>query len=167
MIGKRKLAKVTTTFDHLKTLRHAHLQTFYGSLLCRYSPSVFPFSSNSKLIKSSADGYTLIILKASPLPSQQTLEDLLLACGELRPDRAISYFTQLTAAVEFIHSSNVVHKGLRAKSVLVGMVEKGRSRGGGEVEVKLSEVGWRQSLVDLNKSDPWVVNTDEERPDPW
>lgn len=107
-------------------------------------------------------------MKASPLPSQQTLEDLLLACGELRPDRAISYFTQLVSAVDYIHSSNVVHKGLRAKSVLIGMIEKGKSKTiGSDVEIKLSEVGWRQMLVDLNKSDPWVVNADEERPDSW
>lgn len=47
------------------------------------------------------------------------------------------------------------------------MVEKGRSKSLGDVEVRLSEVGWRQMLVDLNKSDPWVLNADEERPDAW
>lgn len=163
------MTKVTAALDHLRTLRHTHLQTFYGSLLCRYSPSTFPFApdSNSKPIRTTIDGYTLIILKAAPLPAEQTLDDLLLACGELRPDRAINYFTQLVSAIEFIHSSNVVHKGLRAKSVLIGMVEKGRSKSTGDVEVRLSEVGWRQMLVDLNKSDPWVLNADEERPDAW
>lgn len=38
----------------------------------------------------------------------------------------------------------------------------------GTVGVKLGEVAWFQRLVDLNKSDPWVVPVgEEEMPDSW
>ena len=62
----------------------------------------------------------------------------------------MGYFAQVVGAVEYLHEANVVHRAIRPRSVFVGS-EKGT------VGVKLGEVAWFQRLVDLNKSDPWVV----------
>lgn len=146
--------KVEQDLELVRNIRHAHLSAVYGSLLTRYAPSI----DNRTL-----DGYTLVVL-VEPIRSQ-TLQDLLSACGELRPDRAITYLLQLAGAVESIHNANIVHGGIRPQMIFVGG-EKGKSA---EVGIKLSGASWYQRLVNLNKSDPWSSSTvlEEELPDSW
>lgn len=96
----------------------------------------------------------------------QNLEDLLIAVGELRPDRALDYFGQILKVVEYLHAHNVVHRALRAKLVFV---ETSRSAGGDEhAGLRLAGVGWYRRLIDLNKAEPWLQQPPkEELPDAW
>lgn len=147
-------------------LRHPNIQAIYGSYLYRYTPPPNNFSSPTTLQprRKFNEGHTLIIVTAPPLLSQQTLESLLLASGELRTDKALQYFTQLVAGVEYLHGANCVVRKLRCGGVLIGNAVGGEK---GEMEVRLGEVVWRQMLVDLNKAENWVPNMDEEREDGW
>lgn len=85
--------------------------------------------------------------------------NLLSTIGELRPDRAIAYFTQLASAVEGLHAANVVHRAIRPRSVWVGKVGIG---------VKLGNAAWYQRIIDLHKAEPWLVGSaDDELPEAW
>lgn len=107
------------------------------------------------------EGWTLLVLTETI--RSQTLEELLHSCGELRTDKAVGYLGSLAQAVEFLHGSNVVHRGLRPRSVFMGTSGKKGDRDG----IKVGEAAWWQRLVDLNKSDPWVLGGEGELPDPW
>ena len=146
------MLKVTDSIHQVCAIHHPNLCTLHGSLLARYNPT-----SN---VDSSSEGYTLTVL-TDPIRTQ-TLQDLLSACGELRPDRAIKYLTKLLGAIERIHKDNIVHGGLRPKMIFVG-----GGKGEEETLVKLSGTAWYQRLVDLNKSNPWVWMAEDELPDSW
>lgn len=143
----------------MRNIRHSHIATVYGSLLTRYSPPSIGASH-------SLDGYTLVVL-VEPHRTQTSLEDLLLACGELRADRAISYLIQILSALESIHSAHIIHGRILPKMIFVGS-DKGKGKEALAVGVKLAGVSWYQRLINLNKSDPWSpVNQDDEPPDSW
>ena len=152
LAGKRKLLKITSTIQQVCSIRHPNLITVHGSLLARYNP---PPNADP-----SSEGYTITVL-TEPIRTQ-TLQDLLSACGELRPERAIQYLTKLLGAIERIHKDNIVHAGLRPKMILIG---GGKSEE--ETVVKLAGVAWYQRLVDLNKSNPWIWMAEDELPDSW
>ena len=147
---------MTTDLDRVALLRHAHLLPLLGSHLSRYSPSFLPPSPFSTASTRHTQGHTLTVLS---LPtSAPTLHAVLLAAGELRTDRAFTLLTQIVAGLEYLHSVGLVHRALRPAAVLVGV--------GGEV--RLQDVAWWQRLVDLNRSEPWVLHSrEEDLPDPW
>lgn len=130
----------------MRTIQHPHLSTLYGSLLSRYSPSA-PQALP-------AEGLTLTVLVETI--RSQTLQDLLLACGELRSDRALHYLTMLLGALEALHREDIAHGGIQAKMIFIG-----------PEGCKLSGGSWYQRLVNLNKSNPWTSMLEEELADPW
>lgn len=129
----------------------------HGYLLTPYNPAFFPPWSWSKSTTRSTSGFTLIVL-TDPV-NAPTLESLLSMYGELRFDRALPFFSQLVNAVEFLHSNNVIHRGIKPRAIWMGGADGG--------EIKLADAAWRQRLVDLNKADQWVVAPTERRPDSW
>ncbi|KAK4057521.1 eukaryotic translation initiation factor 2-alpha kinase [Microbotryomycetes sp. JL221] len=153
--GKRKVAKVQTDLDRVRRLRHPHLTVLYGYRLARFTSTFFPANPQSRLAVRSGDGWTLVIV--SETSQGQSLKDLLTTVGEIKSDRALSYFTQIVAAVECLHSANIVHKAIRPRAITIG-------REG----IKLGEASWFQRIVDLNKAEPWVhANTEDDCPEAW
>ncbi|GAA5975630.1 hypothetical protein JCM11641_003551 [Rhodosporidiobolus odoratus] len=164
--GKRKLGKIEADFDRTLALRHPHLLSLLGYRIVRYNPAFFPPNPSSQPAARSGEGWSILIL-TSPLTRSQSLEDLLSTVGELRTDRALTYFTELVSAVEHLHSQNVVHRGIKLRSVFV--TSEKQSEGSGEkAGVRLVGAGWSRRLMDLNKAEAWVVQpADEELPDSW
>ncbi|KAK4052686.1 eukaryotic translation initiation factor 2-alpha kinase [Microbotryomycetes sp. JL201] len=154
--GKRKVVKIQTDLDRLRKLRHAHLTSLFGYRLTRFTSTFFPANPAARLAVRSGDGWTLIVLSEPP-GNSQSLKDLLSTVGEIKTEKALAYFIQMVAAVEYLHTANVVHKAIRPRAVMIG-------RAG----AKLSEAGWFQRLVDLNKAEPWVHATGEDDyPESW
>ncbi|KAM0786774.1 hypothetical protein ACM66B_002209 [Microbotryomycetes sp. NB124-2] len=154
--GKRKVAKVQTDLDRLRKLRHPHLTSLYGYRLARFTSTFFPANPAARLAVRSGDGWTLIVVSESSSNSQ-TLKDLLSAVGEIKTERALAYFTQVVAAVECLHASNIVHKAVKPRAITIG-----------KAGAKLSEAGWFQRIVDLNKAEPWVhASTEDDCPESW
>ncbi|GAA5826004.1 hypothetical protein JCM11251_000087 [Rhodosporidiobolus azoricus] len=157
--GKRKIGKVETDLDRIHSLRHPHLLSLFGWRVVRFNPNFFPPNPYNQILTRTGDGYSIFVVTA-PIRSQ-SLEDLLNTVGELRTDRALAYFAQLVAAVEYLHSNLVVHRAIKLRSVFV-------SSGKGREGVKLVGAGWSRRLIDLNKAEAWVVQPqDEELPDAW
>lgn len=105
----------------------------------------------------SSEGWSLIVL--SEACQGQSLENALSTVGELRTDRALTYFTQLVSAVECLHSANIVHRAIRPRAISLGKTGVG---------VKLGEAAWFQRLVGLNKAEQWVLPPiDGDPPHPW
>lgn len=147
---------MTSDLDRVVALRHQHLVPLLGSHLARYSPSFLPAPTSTTPSTRHTQGHTLVVLSAPS--SAPDLTSILLACGELRPDRALVILAQVVAAVEYLHSVGLVHRAIGPRTVLVGKA--------GEVQVR--DVAWWQRLVDLNKSEPWVVHSPEDDlPDAW
>jgi len=151
------LHKVEADIDRVRRLRHPNVLALHGYLLTPYNPAFFPPWSWTKSTTRSTSGFTLIVL-TDPV-NAPTLESLLSMYGELRFDRALPFFSQLVNAVEFLHSNNVIHRGIKPRAIWMGGADGG--------EIKLADAAWRQRLVDLNKADPWVVAPIERRPDSW
>ncbi|GAA5921698.1 hypothetical protein JCM1841_007094 [Sporobolomyces salmonicolor] len=172
--GKRKVGKLEADLDRTHALQHPNILSHSGYRLVRYTPTFFPPNPYSQPTSRSSSGWSLVVLTDLVLSSQtQTLEDLLATVGELRVDRALTYFGQLVSAVESLHSYHVVHRAIRPKTVFV-MSEKAKARevlqgeSGGAASVKLGGAGWYRRLIDLNKAEPWVVQPPEEDlPEPW
>ncbi|GJN93481.1 hypothetical protein Rhopal_006538-T1 [Rhodotorula paludigena] len=164
--GKRKLGKIEADLDRIHALQHPHLHPVSAYRIVRYSPSFFPPNPQAQRAIRSGEGWTVLI--AVPPIRAQSLDDLLSTVGELRPDRALTYFTQLVSAVEHLHLHNVVHRAIRPKAIYVAS-EKGRASEGGEAGgVRLSGAGWYRRLIDLNKAEPWLIQpADEELPESW
>ncbi|ORY86753.1 kinase-like domain-containing protein [Leucosporidium creatinivorum] len=155
--GKRKVGKIESDLDRVRAIRHPHILSLYGSRLTRYTSSFFPGNPHAHPAIRSTEGWSLIVL--SEVNPGQSLEDLLGTIGELRPERAITYFTQLVSAVECLHAANIIHKSIKPRAVSLGKTGVG---------VKLGEVAWFQRLVDLNKAEQWVVpSLDHDLPDSW
>lgn len=163
-IGKRKISKIEADLDRIRPLQHPNFFSMDGYRVVRFMPAYFPPNPAAKLTVRAGEGWTVIIL--GPPCRAQTLEDLLVAAGELRPDRALEYFKQILKAVEYLHSHNVVHRALRLKLVFV---EPSRSSAGDESScVRLAGAGWYRRLIDLNKAEPWIQQPPkEELPDTW
>ncbi|BGP42493.1 eukaryotic translation initiation factor 2-alpha kinase [Rhodotorula kratochvilovae] len=164
--GRRKLSKIEADLDRIHAIQHPHILPVTAYRIVRYSPSFFPPNPQAQRAIRSGEGWTVLI--ATPPIRSQTLEDLLSTVGELRPDRALSYFTQLVSAVEHLHLHNIVHRAIRPKAVFVSS-QKSRADESGEAGgVKLSGAGWYRRLIDLNKAEPWLVQPGEDDlPDSW
>ncbi|KAM0750676.1 Serine/threonine-protein kinase [Meredithblackwellia eburnea MCA 4105] len=159
--GKRKLNKVLTDLERSQALPpHGHLVPLLGSHLALYSPTFLPSPFPQRPLRH-GDGYTLVVLSLPPRNSQ-SLQSLLLACGELRTDKALVILSQVVTAVDYLHQHQIVHKSIRPTNVLIG-------GGGASVEVGIQGAAWWQRLVDLNKSDPWASQSgaEEEFPESW
>ncbi|GAA6036515.1 hypothetical protein JCM8097_003543 [Rhodosporidiobolus ruineniae] len=159
--GKRKLGKVETDLDRIANLRHPHLLSLLGYRIVRHNPPFFPQNPFATPATRSGEGWSVLIVTS---PTSQTLEDLLNTVGELRTDRALAYFTQLVSALEYLHSQNVVHRGIKLRNIFVTS-EKAKATGtGDQAGVKLSGAGWCRRLIDLNKAEAWMVQPPEEDP---
>lgn len=155
--GKRKVGKIESDLDRVRAIRHPHLLSLYGARLTRYTSAFFPVNPYSHPAIRSTEGWSLIVL--SETNPGQSLEDLLGTIGELRPERAITYFAQLVSAVECLHTANIIHKAIKPRAISLGKTGVG---------VKLGEVAWFQRLVDLNKAEQWVMPPlDHDLPDSW
>ncbi|GAA5860143.1 hypothetical protein JCM8547_009200 [Rhodosporidiobolus lusitaniae] len=164
--GKRKLGKVEADLDRIHQLRHPHLLSLLGYRIVRHNPSYFVPNPFSQRATRSGEGWSVFIVTA-PIRSQ-SLEDLLTTVGELRFDRALAYFSQLVAAVEFLHSRNVVHRAIKLRNIFVTSEKAKATTGGEQAGVKLAGAGWYRRLIDLNKAEAFVVQPqDEELPDGW
>lgn len=132
--------------------------------MVRHLPAYFPANPAVRLTSRSGEGWTALIL--GPPCRAHTLDDLLQAVGDLRPDRALEYFAQLVKVVEYLHSNNVVHRAIRPKLVFV---EGGKAAGGDDpVGLRLVGAGWYRRLIDLNKAEPWLQQPSrEELPEAW
>lgn len=163
--GKRKVAKLEADLDRTFHLSHPRLLPTLGYRVVRYMPGFFPL--NPSLLPSirAGEGWTLLVV--TPPNRSQSLDELLSTVGELRPDRALAYFGQLVAAVESLHSHNVVHRAVRPKTIFVTS-EKSRSDSSESAGVKLAGAGWYRRLLDLNRAEPWLQQpAEEELPDGW
>jgi translation initiation factor 2-alpha kinase 4 len=164
--GKRKLGKIETDLDRIHSLRHPHLLSLLGYRIVRHNPPFFPQNPFATRATRSGEGWSLFII-ASPLRSN-SLEDLLATVGELRTDRALAYFTQLVAALEYLHSQNVVHRGIKLRNIFVTNEKSKATAAGDQAGVKLAGAGWYRRLIDLNKAEAWVIQPqDEELPESW
>ncbi|GAA6058806.1 hypothetical protein JCM10212_001922 [Sporobolomyces blumeae] len=170
--GKRKVGKLEVDIDRTNMVTHPNVLTPIGYRLVRHTPGFLPPNSHSKPTVRTTDGWSLIVLSRIVLSSHtQSLEDLLSTVGELRLDRAVSYFTQLVEAVECLHAHHVVHRAIRAKVVFV-TTDKAKLRetdgDASSVSVRIGGAGWYRRLIDLNKAEPWLVQpADEDPPDAW
>ncbi|GAA6018919.1 hypothetical protein JCM10207_009197 [Rhodosporidiobolus poonsookiae] len=164
--GKRKLGKVEGDLDRIHALRHPHLLSLFGYRIVRHNPPFFPFNTFSHPATRSGEGWSILIV-TSPIRSQ-SLEDLLATVGELRSDRALAYFTQLVAAVEYLHTHNVVHRAIKLRNIFVSSEKAKASPTGEQAGVRLAGAGWYRRLIDLNKAEAFVLQpSDEDLPDAW
>ncbi|GAA5862450.1 hypothetical protein JCM3774_002522 [Rhodotorula dairenensis] len=156
--GKRKISKIEADLDRIRPLHHPNFFSMDGYRVVRFTPAYFPPNPAAKVTVRAGEGWTVIIL--GPPCRAQTLEDLLIAAGELRPDRALEYFGQLLKVVEYLHSHNVVHRALRLKLIFV---ETSKSSAGDEYSnIRLAGAGWYRRLIDLNKAEPWLQQPPKE-----
>ncbi|BGP13397.1 hypothetical protein JCM10213_008556 [Rhodosporidiobolus nylandii] len=164
--GKRKMGKVEADCDRQADLRHPHLLSLLGYRIVRYNPPFFPQNTFAQPATRHGEGWSILIV-TSPIRSQ-SLEDLLATVGELRADRALAYFAQLISALEHLHSHNVVHRGIKLRTIFVANEKAKAAAPGDQAGVKLAGAGWYRRLIDLNKAEAWVVQPqDEELPDAW
>lgn len=153
--GKRKLVKVEGDIERVRALRHPNIVSLHGGLLTRYLPALDPLRYDSP----HRTGWTLTCVTEAT--SNQTLEDLLNACGDLRIPRAMGYFYQLALAIEAMHAVHIVHRAIQPRLILVSASAAG-------TEIKLAGACWYQRLVDTNKADAWRdVPHERPLPDAW
>ncbi|KAF8124132.1 kinase-like domain-containing protein [Boletus edulis] len=148
--GKRKLAQLEAEIQRLMKVHHPNLLSVLAVKL------LFPHIGPPRLA---------ILSEQRPA---LTLQDVLEDCDSLREDRAADYLAQILSALNAVHSSDLVHRGLDTTCIFLATREnKSHTK-----LVKVGKVGYHARLKDLHKSNPFSsgsppVNDEYPMPDPW
>ncbi|KAF9218926.1 Serine/threonine-protein kinase [Gyrodon lividus] len=148
--GRKKLGQLEAEIQRLMNVHHPNLLSVFAVKL------YFPHLGPPRL--------TILSEQRPALTLQDVLED----CDRLREDRASDYLGQILSALNAVHSSDLVHRGLNTTCVFLATREN-RSH---SKLVKIGKVGYHARLKDLHKSNPFApglafTNDQSAIPDAW
>ncbi|KAG8220630.1 kinase-like domain-containing protein [Butyriboletus roseoflavus] len=148
--GRRKLSQLEAEVQRLMNVHHPNLLTVLAVKLS------FPHLGPPRL--------TILSEQRPAL----TLQDLLEDCDSLREDRVSEYLAQILSALNAVHSSDLVHRGLDTKCIFLATRE---NRSHCKL-VKVGKVGFHVRLKDLHRSNPFpsglaLINDECSIPDAW
>jgi translation initiation factor 2-alpha kinase 4 len=135
--GQRKLEQLEEDIQDLLQLRHANVLVIYGY--------------EKRPVKDMISQGWRLSLVTEPL-LRSTLHELLEDVGELKLQRALPYFKEIAAGIEFLHASHTAHRSVDVHNVHIGRSDTG------ELMVKLSAASWLRYLLDMNRSNSFLPN---------
>ena len=166
--GRKKLRQVEQEIRKLTNIRHPKLLSIFAVKL------VLPVGRGNGV------GQLMILSERAP---SLTLHELLEDCDNLREERAVvripyfpqyisdrsqDYLTQILTALQAIHLSDIVHRGISAHNIALASSSTGNGK-----TVKLLKTAYHVHLLDLHRSNSFGPSTppplvDElQLPDGW
>lgn len=135
--GRKKLKQLEAEIQRLTTIQHANVIGVFAV----------------KLTIPHSNGPSQLMILSEPAPAL-TLQDVLEDCQFLREDRASEYLAQILAGLNAIHASDLVHRGITARSI--GLTSGDRTSQ--SKQIKLGRVAFPTRLLDLHRSNPFGTN---------
>ncbi|KAF8148631.1 kinase-like domain-containing protein [Crassisporium funariophilum] len=135
--GRKKLKQVEQEIQKLTTLRHPKLLSVYAVKLS------MPHSSGPP---------QLMVLTEQP--PALSLHDVLEDCDALREDRVSDYLGQILTALNAIHISDLVHRGINARCIGLATRENSQPK-----VVKIGKAAYHTRLLDLHRSNSFGPHT--------
>ncbi|KAF9527861.1 other/PEK/GCN2 protein kinase [Crepidotus variabilis] len=135
--GKKKISQVEQEVKSLINIRHPKLLSVYAVKLVSppHSPPVL-----------------MVLTEQTPA---LTLHDVLEDCEYLREDRASDYAGQILAALNAVHLSGLVHRGITTRCV--GLTSKDNPSQ--PKMIKLCKAAFHTRLLDLHRSNSFGAHT--------
>ncbi|KAH9487410.1 eIF-2-alpha kinase GCN2 [Psilocybe cubensis] len=136
--GRKKLTQLESEIKNLINIRHTKLLTIYGVKLH------LPSSSGSPQL--------MVLTEQTPA---LTLHDVLEDCDSLREDRASDYIAQILTALNALHCSGLVHKGITTRCIGLTSTDNPSQ----PKTVKISKAPFHTYLLDLHRSNSFGPHT--------
>ncbi|KAF8959858.1 kinase-like domain-containing protein [Flammula alnicola] len=136
--GRKKLNQIEQEIKHLIAVRHPKLLTVYAAKL--------------NLPHSSGPPQLMVLTEQTPA---LTLHDVLEDCESFREDRASDYIGQILTALNAIHHSGLVHKGITTRCIGLACSDNPSQ----PKTIKLCKTSFYTKLLDLHRSNSFGPGT--------